>query len=57
MLYTSRKFAGSIPDGVIVFFSLPNPSSRTTALGFTQALTEMSTMSIPGAVGKARPNI
>jgi hypothetical protein len=32
------------PDGVIEFFpNLPNPSSRTRALGFTQLLTEMST--------------
>jgi hypothetical protein len=33
---TSRKVAGSIPDG---FFSLPNPSSRTMALGSTKPLT------------------
>jgi hypothetical protein len=35
------------------FFSLPNPSSRTTALGSTQPLTEMSTGHLPG--GKKRP--
>jgi hypothetical protein len=35
------------------FFSLPNPSSRTMALGSTQPLTEMSTRNIP--LGKGRP--
>jgi hypothetical protein len=35
--------AGSIPDEVITFFNLSNPSSRTMALGLTQPLTEMST--------------
>jgi hypothetical protein len=30
------------------FFNLPNPSSRTMALGSTQPLTEMSTRNIPG---------
>jgi hypothetical protein len=44
---TSRKAAGSNPDRFIAFFS-PNPSSRNMALGFTQPLTEMSTMNIPG---------
>jgi hypothetical protein len=34
---------GSIPDEVIEFFSLRNPSSRTVALGSTQPPTEMST--------------
>jgi hypothetical protein len=33
---TSRKVAGSIPDEVIGFFNLPNPSSRTMAQGSTQ---------------------
>jgi hypothetical protein len=36
---TSRKVAGSIP----IMVSLPNPSSSTMALGFTQPLTETST--------------
>jgi hypothetical protein len=36
-----------IPDEVD-FFNLPNPSSRTMALGSTQPLTEMSTRNIPG---------
>jgi hypothetical protein len=35
------------------FFNLPNPSSRTMALGSTQPLTEMSTKNLPG--GKGRP--
>jgi len=39
---TSRKFAGSIPDGVIGH----NPSGRTMVLGFTQPLTEMSNRNI-----------
>jgi hypothetical protein len=33
------------------FFNLPNPSSRTVALGSTQPLTEMSTRNIPGGGG------
>jgi hypothetical protein len=33
---TSRKVAGSILDEVVGFFNLPNPSSRTVALGSTQ---------------------
>jgi hypothetical protein len=41
-----------VPDGVD-FFNLPNPSSRTMALGSTQPLTEMSTRNLPG--GKKRP--
>jgi hypothetical protein len=39
-----------IPDAVD-FFNLPNPSSRTVALGSTQPLTEMSTRNIPGGKG------
>jgi hypothetical protein len=35
------------------FSNLPNPSSRTMALGSTQPLTEMSTRNLPG--GKGRP--
>jgi hypothetical protein len=41
-----------IPDEVD-FFNLPNPSSRTMAMGSTQALTEMITRNLPG--GKKRP--
>jgi hypothetical protein len=36
-----------------IFFNLPNPSSRTMALGSTQPLTELSTRNHPG--GKGRP--
>jgi hypothetical protein len=36
-----------------IFFSVPNPSSRTMALGSTQPLTEMSIRNLPG--GKGRP--
>jgi hypothetical protein len=35
------------------FFNLPNPSSRTMALGSTQPLTEMSTRNLPGGKGRA----
>jgi hypothetical protein len=41
-----------IPDEVD-FYNLPNSSSRTTALGSTEPLTEMSTRNLPG--GKKRP--
>ena len=43
---SSRKVAGSIPDGVIGIFHWHNPSGRTIALGLTQPLTEMSTRNI-----------
>jgi hypothetical protein len=43
---------GSIPSEVIGFFNLPNPSSRTMALGSTQPLTEMSTRDLPGGIGR-----
>jgi hypothetical protein len=39
--------------GKWIFFNLPNPSSRTMALGSTQPLREMSTRKFPG--GKMRP--
>jgi hypothetical protein len=51
---TSRKVAGSSPHEVIGFFSWPNPSSRTIALGSTQPLTEMSTRNLPGEGGGGR---
>jgi hypothetical protein len=35
MAATSRKVAGSIPDGVIGIFHWRNPSGRTMALGST----------------------
>jgi hypothetical protein len=37
-----------------IFLNLPNPSSRTMALGSTQPLTEMSTRYFPG-IKKKRP--
>jgi len=40
---TSRKVAGSIPDGVIGIFHRDNPSGLNMNLGLTQSLTEMST--------------
>jgi hypothetical protein len=36
-----------VPDEVD-FFNLPNPSSRTMALGSTQPLTEISTRNLSG---------
>jgi hypothetical protein len=50
---TSWKVVGLSPDEVD-FFNLPNPSSRTKALGPTQPLTEMSTRNLPGAVKGGR---
>jgi hypothetical protein len=50
--YPCWKIAGSIPDEVIVFFNLRNPSSRSMALGSTQPLTEMSTRNLPRAKGR-----
>jgi hypothetical protein len=41
-----------VPDEVD-FFNLPNPRSRTMAVGSTQPLTEMSTRKLHG--GKKRP--
>jgi hypothetical protein len=49
---TSLEVADSIPDEVIGCFNWPKPSSRTTAQGSTQPLTEMSTRNVPG--GKVR---
>jgi hypothetical protein len=42
---------GSSPEEVIGFFSCPNPSSRTMALGSTQPLAEMSTRNLSGGEG------
>jgi hypothetical protein len=50
---TSRKVAGSIPDGVTGIFHWHNPSGRTMALGSTQPLTEMSTRNISWGVKAA----
>jgi hypothetical protein len=46
------KVVWSIPNEVIGFFNLPNPSNRTMALTSTQALTEMSTRNLPGDKGR-----
>jgi hypothetical protein len=48
---TSRKVAGSIPDGVIGIFHWHKPSCHTMALGLTQPLTEMSKRIFPGGKG------
>ena len=50
---TSRKVAGSIPDGVIGIFHCHNPSGRSMAPGLTQPLTEMSTRNISWGVKAA----
>jgi hypothetical protein len=42
----------SIPNEVIGYFSWPNPSNRTMALGSTLPLTEMSTRNLPGGIGQ-----
>jgi len=42
---TSRKVAGSIPNGVIGIFHW-HPSGRTMALGLTQPLIELSTRNV-----------
>ena len=43
---TSRKAAGSIPDGVTGIFQWHNPSGCAMALGSIQTLKEMSTRNI-----------
>ena len=50
---TSRKVAGSIPDGVTGIFHWHDPSVRTVTLGLTQPLTEMSTRNISWVVKTA----
>jgi hypothetical protein len=47
MLQAGRS-RDQIPMTSLHFFNLPNPSSRTMALGSTQSLTEMSTRNILG---------
>jgi hypothetical protein len=52
--------AGRSPVRVSVevdFFYLPNPSSRTMALGSTQPLTEMSTRSFLGLKAAGADNL
>jgi hypothetical protein len=54
-LYFKLEGVGSIPDEVIGFFNLSNPSSRIMVPESTQPLTEMSTRHIPvGIVLPAR---
>ena len=48
---TSRKVAGSIPDGVIKIFLWRKLSGCTVALGLTHPLTAMSTRYISGGKG------
>ena len=50
---TSRKVAGSIPDGIIGIFHWYNPSGRTMALGLIQPLTDMSIRNISWEVNAA----
>jgi hypothetical protein len=50
---TSRKVAGTIPDGVIGIFHWHNPSDSTMALGLTHSLTEMSTRNVSWGVKAA----
>jgi hypothetical protein len=47
--------ACSNPHEVIEFFNLPNPSTRTMAVGFTQPLEQMSNRDLSG--GKLRPEL
>jgi hypothetical protein len=42
-----------VPIRSLDFFNLPDPSSRTMALGSTQSLTEMNTRNLP--MGKRQP--
>jgi hypothetical protein len=49
---TSWKLTGSIPDEIIGFLNLPNPTSHIMALGSTQLLTEMSTRNLHGGIGR-----
>jgi hypothetical protein len=43
-----------VPDKVIEYFNLPNPSSRTMALGLTQPVTEMRTSTFSSGVKRGR---
>jgi hypothetical protein len=52
-IFNNIEVSVSIPNEVIRFCNLPNPSSRTMALGLTQPLTEMNMRNLPG--GKGRP--
>jgi hypothetical protein len=49
----ARRPGGRVPMRSLDFFNLPNPSSRTVAMGLTQLLTEFSSRNLPG--GKGQP--
>jgi hypothetical protein len=53
-LYYKPVGRGFNPDEVIGFFSVPNPSTRTMALGSIQPLTEMSNRNLLGVKGGRR---
>jgi hypothetical protein len=44
------KVAFSIPDEIIGISNVPDPSSRSMALGSTQPLTGMTTKNLPAGV-------
>jgi hypothetical protein len=53
---TSRRVAGSIPDGVTGIFHLHTPYGHAMVLGLTQPVTETSTKNISwGGGGEMRP--
>jgi hypothetical protein len=49
-----HKVAVSVPDKVIQFFNLSNPSNRTMVLGLTQPLTEMNTKNLTWVTRRRR---
>jgi hypothetical protein len=53
MLQAGRSRVRFPTRSLIFFFNLPNPSSRTMAVGTTQSLTEMSTRNLPGGKGRS----
>jgi hypothetical protein len=55
MLQTGRSPV-RVPDEVD-FFNLPNPSSRTMALGSTHPLTEMSNRNLLKVKGRPAPSV
>jgi hypothetical protein len=53
LCHAQEGLADSIPDEVTGIFNWPNPSIRTSALGSTQPLTQVSTSNI--YKGKGQP--
>jgi hypothetical protein len=51
---TSQRVASSVPGESLVFFSWPNPSSRTMTLESTQPLKERSTINLLGIKSNRR---